>query len=148
VIGLIRAGQQLSDPYGSDNVDLPVRNFVLSVLKASKKILNTPVDTVHANEATEAAVSELRKTARPSKTLRERILRGVMMTKGATSLVNKINDSTKKAGVKVKKRAGPDDACYHCRGTGHWKKDCPFGHLVPEEAQHCWLEDLTGNMNT
>jgi hypothetical protein len=63
VIGLIRAGQQLSDPYGSDSVDLPVRLYATDTADASKKMLQVVVDASPVTESTEAAVVTLRASA-------------------------------------------------------------------------------------
>ena len=54
VIGLCKAGQQMSDPYGSDTVDMPVRQFVLFVLNASRMMLTANADKIPPTEATEA----------------------------------------------------------------------------------------------
>lgn len=145
VIGLIRAGQQLSDPYGSDNVDLPVRDYVINTLKASKKILNTAVDKNHASEAREAEVSELRLLAKPSKTLRERIKKGITLS-STTTLVDRVRreinaDSAKKGPSQPR----ADDVCYHCKGHGHWKSHCPFLNLPPDDAKHAYFSDLLGD---
>ena len=42
------AGQQLSDPYGDDDVDMPVHHFVTFALKSSLKILAADPDEVVA----------------------------------------------------------------------------------------------------
>ena len=43
------AGQQLSDPYGDDDVDMPVHHFVTFALKSSLKMLAAEPDEVVAN---------------------------------------------------------------------------------------------------
>ena len=53
VIGLFQAAQQMADPYGSDYGDMPVRHFVLFVLKASRMMLTAAADLVPPTEATE-----------------------------------------------------------------------------------------------
>ena len=42
------AGQQLSDPYGDDDVDMPVHHFVTFALKSSLKMLAADPDEVVA----------------------------------------------------------------------------------------------------
>ena len=53
VIGLFKAAQQMTDPYGSDYGDLPARWFVLFVIKASRMMLTTVADPVPPTVATE-----------------------------------------------------------------------------------------------
>ena len=52
VLGLSQAGQQLSDPFGIDLVDMPVRNFVVFALEATKNIMEAQPDmsVPHDNE--------------------------------------------------------------------------------------------------
>jgi hypothetical protein len=59
-IGLIRAGQRLSDPYG---VDLPVRLYATGTADASKKKLQVVVDASPVTESSEAAAVTLRASA-------------------------------------------------------------------------------------
>ena len=63
VIGLVRSGQQLSDPYGDDIVDLPVRSWVLWALDASKATLTSSSDPVAPTDRIEADIHDLRPAA-------------------------------------------------------------------------------------
>jgi hypothetical protein len=57
VIGLEKAGQQLSDPYGEDDVDLPVHHFVTFTLRSSLKMLAADPDKEMPTIAIEKSIA-------------------------------------------------------------------------------------------
>lgn len=45
VVGLSQAGRQLSDPFGTDLVDMPVKRFVTFALQASEALMRAELDS-------------------------------------------------------------------------------------------------------
>ena len=56
IVGLSKAGQKLSDPFGPDEVDLPVCKFVRGALRGTLRILDAAPDLSAPSEFKERHV--------------------------------------------------------------------------------------------
>ena len=146
VIGLVRSGQQLSDPFGADIVDLPVRSWVMWALDSSKAMLTSSSDPVAPTDSIEEAINDLRPPTNQGRRRLKTLLTGNQM-KGMKNKIARLGVGAPANGVaKPKATATATGRCYHCGGMGHLKQDCPLSHVSPKQASA--TRNLTERLKT
>jgi hypothetical protein len=110
VIGLGKAGEQMTDPFGIDLVDIPVRHLVMNTTQGSLDVMKCALDKSIPSEGDEAKIATTNRW-------RHGAQMAVKQRKQMTA-ADKIKEQA------MKEMAG-EDVCYFCKKPGHWKQDCP-----------------------
>ena len=100
----------MTDPFGIDLVDIPVRHLVMNTTQGSLDVMKCALDKSIPSEGDEAKIASTNRW-------RHGAQMAVKQRKQMTA-ADKIKEQA------MKEMAG-EDVCYFCKKPGHWKQDCP-----------------------
>lgn len=111
LIGLGKAGEQMTDPFGIDLVDVPVRNIVMNTTRGSLALMNAKLDKSIPTEHDEGKIRTTNRWRHGTD--------WAVKLRAKMSKVDKVKEHA------IREKAMEEQTCYYCKQKGHWKVNCP-----------------------
>jgi hypothetical protein len=113
MIGLGKAGEQMTDPFGIDLVDVPVRNIVMNTTGGSLALMKAKLDKSIPTMCEEGKIRT-----------QNRWRHGIQWASKLRNKMSKV-DKLKEHARSEKATSIEEQECYYCKQKGHWKAACP-----------------------